>query len=285
MTNRDTNKRNPNETATSRATSEAAAINQPMFVTSESYTEQSSNKGFENTWHYAVVPQMHDIEERAGKKVFLEPEEVLKERVHKAYQAFRRYCKTHCMTYPNRPMDRHKVAACFMLAIEVAQLAPQVYTDTDESVRYTNERLATTVGCSILISFILEVMDYISDHAWGLKHRMSLHIEQSVPKDTPNGNGSYTGDVQNSALVNDIATTDFWDEQRHLIEQNQIQFPEAAHGGYERTIYQSLYQMKSEGYYAILLLANLLYCWEAMSVDSRVEERLREFYEQLGNTL
>jgi len=62
------------------------------------------------------------------------------------------------MVAADDPMDRHKVAACYMYAVLAA--SPLVISDDDSGAAYgkelLNEKLAVRVGCDILSSFLIE---------------------------------------------------------------------------------------------------------------------------------
>ena len=77
------------------------------------------------------------------------------------YVEYNTHCKIHYMKNPNERIDRHKVAACYMLAI--ASVSPIRFdissSNSSDKHSIVNELLAITVGLSILRAFILYEID------------------------------------------------------------------------------------------------------------------------------
>lgn len=77
------------------------------------------------------------------------------------YVEYNTYCKTNYMKNPHERIDRHKVAACYMLAI--ASVSPIRFDissyELSDKHSIANELLAITVGLSILRAFILNEID------------------------------------------------------------------------------------------------------------------------------
>ena len=260
--------------------------------------DKASRTSFDRIWSGIIGPQMRTIEDRAQRQIFL-PENVAKRRVGDAYQAFRSHVKRHYMKYPDSTIDRHKVAACYMLAIERAELAPDVYGD-EPPVCYANERLATTTGCSVLVSFLVTAMDEITKEALmasGTDDADGAHGKDGDADDAQSSesdrachsgvDGMDDGEVDGANEVEgggepDFALTDAWQDQRKRLITEGIRFPPCAHDDYLVTFYQSLYYMRIEESYAVLLLANLLFCWETMTLEPRVCSRLRDFYKKFN---
>lgn len=82
-----------------------------------------------------------------------------KEDVFREYNKIRLYCKDNYMRDPNKPVDRHKVSAAIMIAIlkiEPIKMNAALYQNDSEKKWLFNEKLAISVGMSILKSFIDE---------------------------------------------------------------------------------------------------------------------------------
>lgn len=109
---------------------------------------------YEILWNDGIRAKAEQIvNENRGKVVFdLEA----KERIFEEYCKLRDYTKVSFMRNQNGLLDRHKVCACFILAI--AKSKPMVYEDNDDSLGMKsiyNENLAMTVGISLLYNFIV----------------------------------------------------------------------------------------------------------------------------------
>lgn len=66
-------------------------------------------------------------------------------------------CKDNYMQDPNGKIDRHKVVACYMIAI--ASVKPMRFIKKHEEYIAINESLAITVGFSMLRAFFLAMVD------------------------------------------------------------------------------------------------------------------------------
>ena len=77
-----------------------------------------------------------------------------KDDIFQKYSEFNNHCKNTYMANPNNILDRHKVAACYMLAILSASPLSFNMNCDDDVIVTINEHLAITVGLSILQSFI-----------------------------------------------------------------------------------------------------------------------------------
>lgn len=80
----------------------------------------------------------------------------VKEEIWERYVSLNTYCKTNYMKAPDGKIDRHKVAACYMIAI--AMLRPMRFVEkiNDKEVPLAiNEMLAITVGLSLVRAFAI----------------------------------------------------------------------------------------------------------------------------------
>lgn len=80
----------------------------------------------------------------------------VKEEIWEKYVSLNTYCKTNYMKSPEGKIDRHKVAACYMIAI--AMLRPMRFVekiDNREVPLAINETLAITVGLSLVRAFAI----------------------------------------------------------------------------------------------------------------------------------
>lgn len=75
------------------------------------------------------------------------------------YNKIRRYCKENYMKNSAKPVDRHKVSAAIMIAIlktEPIKMDATLYKNTSAQKWLFNEKLAISVGMSILKAFVDE---------------------------------------------------------------------------------------------------------------------------------
>ncbi|MCM1120558.1 MAG: hypothetical protein NC543_14495 [bacterium] len=80
----------------------------------------------------------------------------VKEEIWLKYVSLNTYCKTNYMKSPTEKIDRHKVAACYMIAI--AMLRPMRFVEKingQEVPLAINETLAITVGLSLVRAFAI----------------------------------------------------------------------------------------------------------------------------------
>lgn len=80
-----------------------------------------------------------------------------KEEIWDKYVQLNRYCKDNYMQEAMGKIDRHKVAACYIIAI--ASVKPMRFIKKHEKYIAVNESLAITVGFSILRAFFLAMVD------------------------------------------------------------------------------------------------------------------------------
>lgn len=80
-----------------------------------------------------------------------------KEEIWDKYVQLNRYCKNNYMQEAMGKIDRHKVVACYMIAI--ASVKPMRFIKKHEKYIAVNESLAITVGLSMLRAFFLAMVD------------------------------------------------------------------------------------------------------------------------------
>lgn len=149
-----------------------------------------------------------------------------KEDIWTAYTKFNKHCKEEYMEDPEGRLDRHKVAACYMLAILKAYPL-SVDFEPDQGILITlNEHLAIETGLSVLKTFI------------------------TAPKD--------------SDEIEDFPNID--PEEDVKIFNNGFKFPKAQdeifHGEYRKNFAIELYFTHKEDRYNILSLSHSLYLLE-----------------------
>ena len=82
----------------------------------------------------------------------------IKKKIWDEYVFFNETCKVHYMNKTEHLIDRHKVVACYMYAIErahVLSLIPSLKNGDDQNA-FLNEKLSFTFGMSLLRSLIID---------------------------------------------------------------------------------------------------------------------------------
>ena len=79
------------------------------------------------------------------------------------YVFFNEFCKREYMKESDHRLDRHKVVACYMYAIEKAHVlfVTDALVQGDPSNIMLNERLSFTVGMSLFRSLVLDLLDRV----------------------------------------------------------------------------------------------------------------------------
>lgn len=143
--------------------------------------------------------------------------------IKKEYDSLYKHCQNTYMDENVKTLDRHKVAACYMLAIIQAKLF-KAYPSSEKGIVIIKEQLAISVGLSILRSYLISKYDSNGE----IKPREVFHTDCAVFK-----KGFIMPDEKD---VN--------------------------HGSYRNNFAMELYFTGIEGNYNILALSNTLYLLE-----------------------
>lgn len=200
-----------------------------------------SEEAFNKFWDSIIFPQMTKLAEEAGVSIDEGPDKV-RESTRKLYAMLNEHCSEWYMSKPEKLLDRHKLAACYMYAIIAARpLAIDSPRTTKTESLYANERLAITTGCSILVSYKLEAID---DPQTELTPEERAHAKERATRG--------------------------------------VRFPdEVAHGEYVLNTAKALSFTQIEGTYNILLLATLLFHWDETLADEKAGSAIRESYKKM----
>jgi hypothetical protein len=134
-----------------------------------------------------------------------------KEEIWNEYVKLNDYCKVNYMQQAEGKIDRHKVAACYMIAIMITKPVKVVgKIDNKEIPLAINEQLAITVGLSIVRAFVLAAIERAkeegkisSDDAKALSLKFEDGIK--IPCGDLVNHGSY---LENYARELDYAASD-----------------------------------------------------------------------------
>ena len=124
----------------------------------------------------------------------------IKEEIWQQYVSLNNYCKANYMKSSTGKIDRHKVAACYMIAIE--NLQPMKLTTTINNYEIPlaiNEMLAITVGLSLVRAFTIAAI--IENKDLSDEDRKALISQFDSGLKTPDGNlinhGNYFNNFAN----------------------------------------------------------------------------------------
>lgn len=189
---------------------------------SESHPDRNS---YEIIWNSLI-----SIEIGNYKKEYLECIEVLpnvKEEIWDAYIWQNNYAKNNYMKSHEGLLDRHKVAACYMIAILKVRPLRIVQSLNDKILPLAvNEMLAITIGLSLVRTFAISAIEDNKDYLEEEKKDLIAHFENGII-------------VPNEKFVN--------------------------HGVYLENFANELFVVSSEGKLNILTLAHELYLLEVIT--------------------
>lgn len=180
---------------------------------------------YEIIWAKIISPELKNYQLYYTNCIELIPN--IKEEIWEKYVLLNTYCKTNYMKSSEKRIDRHKVAACYMIAI--ATLRPMIFVrkiDNREVPLAINEMLAITVGLSLVRAFAIS----------------AIRNDDSIEKDDA-----------------DALVTKFEDGIKYP-DQSMVN-----HGAYLENYANELYFAASEGKICILSLAHELYLLEVIT--------------------
>lgn len=152
---------------------------------------------FLEIWDSVLFPQAQKLCNECSD-ILVIPENRAKSTCWKAYKAFNKQCSYNYMSNPKAPLDRHKVAACYTYAVVAARIL-QVRPSAPDNMmtNLVNERLAITVGCSVLAGYTYETVKNMEDLSVERKASLLSFVEQGVrfPGKNMVSHGCYLDDV------------------------------------------------------------------------------------------
>lgn len=215
---------------------------------------------FDLIWLHVICPEIERLCD--GQYVTCDNLEYAKQAIWDAYCEANWECANTYLAVKDGQLDRHKVAACYMFAIlEVFPLDINIAEPDDNRRAYlSNERLSVTVGVSVLGIF---------------DHSIAEELHNRSDKDDDTATGSLKLDEE-GAYRSAGCLTDR--EYRQVIAQieNGVNFPVSfptPGGSYYDSVLIALCSAVVEENCNILMLALLLYHWEAALLGSEYHER------------
>ena len=168
-----------------------------------------------------------------------------RDRIYAAYLYFSSYCRSAYYQDDAALIDRHQIAACLTYAVLVAEPLMVDSALATEKSYYANERLAFTLACSTMVSFLVQ---YHSDriHAGIADHDEYQKI----------------GAARNKLLQEGIVVP--------KTVPNEDSYP--------MTLYRCFRFTAAEGSFNLLSLASLYYLLENATVGKQLYGEMRSYY-------
>lgn len=197
---------------------------------------------FLSLWDNVIEPEIQGLIRERG--VECDDLEVARDRIYAAYPELNSYCKLAYYQNSTALIDRYQIAACLTYAVLVAEPLVVDLTIATERSYYANERLAFTLACSTLVSFLVQ---YYFDRMEKITDRVEI-----------NGLSAAQSKLQREGIAAPIAVP------------NEDSYP--------MTLYRRLRFTAAEGSFNPLSLASLYYLLENATVEERLYEEMRAYY-------
>lgn len=202
---------------------------------------------FLSLWNNVIEPEIQGIIGERG--VECDDLVAARDRIYAAYLDFNSYCKSAYYQDDAVLIDRHQIAACLTYAVLVAEPLAVDSTLASERSYYANERLAFTLACSTLVSFLVQY--YFDRMEAGFSNRAEyLRIRAA----------------RNRLLQEGIAVP--------MTVPNEDSYP--------MTLYRCLRFTVAEGSFNPLSLASLYYLLENATVEKQLYGEMRAYYSADG---
>lgn len=211
-----------------------------------SRTGKRSREFYNDNWENVIKPEIEQLIK--DPRVSCPSLRRARKRIWKAYKAFNKHCSNNYMQDPEGLLDRHKVSACYMYAVAVARpLKIDCDVPSDSPQAIANERLAVTLGISILLQYMVGLLEA---------------VKNEDGEDLP---------PLSADLLEDI------DREIDSLKKGDFSLPKnVGHGSsYIESVYRALAFTHREGNYNILLLALIIYHWECEELKDKRSEMHR----------
>lgn len=147
----------------------------------------TSRESYETIWNNVILPEIKRYKDAV---ISVSYKDTAKNDIWHSYQRLKSHCKNTYMADSEKRLDRHKVAACYMMAILEANPLSFKMEPEDGILITINEHLAITVGLSILNAFICANKQKNADDtvAGPLKDENFNDTKDLILPTTPHGN-------------------------------------------------------------------------------------------------
>ena len=114
-------------------------------------------ESYEIIWEEIIEKEINNFMDSYYGYICLIPN--AKEEIWKKYVFLNNHCKVNYMVSRDKKIDRHKIAACYMKSVLlVAPLRFSKKNEHGEDALALNERLAITVGLSLVCAFVISAI-------------------------------------------------------------------------------------------------------------------------------
>lgn len=122
---------------------------------------EPDKESYDDIWEKLIKPQLDKYKEVLGECVSIDNN--IKDLIWKEYVVLNRHCKTEYMVDPNGRLDRHKVAACYLIAILHVNPIRFVSVPLDDDRYFViNAKIAIATAMSIVRAYVLASCDGLS---------------------------------------------------------------------------------------------------------------------------
>ena len=113
----------------------------------------NDRSSYDLLWSKGIAPLVQDYRSKISGLVVCSD---AKELIWENYVKFSQKCKNNYMIDPNGRLDRHKVCACYIYSIVKTHIIENtLFDEDDKKYLYINEKIAISVGLSLLRAFII----------------------------------------------------------------------------------------------------------------------------------
>lgn len=154
----------------------------------ESHPDRES---YEIIWKEIIEKEIKNFMDSYYGYVCLIPN--AKEEIWKKYVFLNNYCKVNYMVSCEKKIDRHKISACYMKSVLlVAPLRFSKKLEDGEDALALNERLAITVGLSLVCAFVISAIKKQEDITQEERQKLIDKFDRGI--NVPSGNLVNHGD-------------------------------------------------------------------------------------------
>lgn len=109
---------------------------------------------YEIVWDRVIKKEINNYKKIYGDYIVVIPN--IKEEIWNKYIKLNTYCKNNYMKNPKEKIDRHKVAACYLIAIVMVH--PLIFIGSSQEEIALNEPLAITIALSLVRAFAIAAL-------------------------------------------------------------------------------------------------------------------------------
>lgn len=162
--------------------------------------EHPDKNSFDKIWEKVISVEINNYKNRYFDLIYNIPN--MKDEIWNTYKELNDFCKLNYMKDASSKIDRHKVCACYIIAI--SKVKPMRYQYSSDVNLGINEQLALTVGFSLLRAFIISSIEgnekYSSDKKKELISKFDDGIK--IPSSDSVYHGNYISNFVNELYFN-----------------------------------------------------------------------------------